>query len=464
MLKNPLKTLLDDLINRFTKERLETLILTADEKLLSFMLEDKNANDYKNAFFKTIANSLVFNQKALLECLTKELENSFTRFENKIGLYSQGHPIKSSESVVLNFPFKDNVLLGNAKDNSTKSKELFYHEILHKKEIDTLLHKKALCRFEMHGEGDLESALKDKNTNYLIKGNNLIALHSLKKKFAKQVKCIYIDPPYNTGNDSFNYNDNFNHSSWLVFMKNRLEVAREFLSDDGVIFVQCDDNEQAYLKVLMDEIFLRENFVGCISWKQFHSVKNDAANFSKNIEYILCYCKNFSKNLISNEPFDKSNLYKLKDENGFYKLDPVWAKSGNNFSPYTFLNGKTWSPPSGTFWRYSIGTLKDMEQNNRIVFNGKNPMVKRYLSEVAEGRKSSTFWDGSEVGYNLNGDAEIKQLFNGNKIFNNPKPESLISRILEISTNENDLVLDFFAGSGTTCAVAHKMKRRYIGI
>ncbi|GAA8376018.1 hypothetical protein HpBT211_10820 [Helicobacter pylori] len=464
MLKNPLKTLLDALINRFTKERLETLILQNDEKLLTFMLEDKNANDYKNAFFKTIANSLVFNQKALLECLTKELENSFTRFENKIGLYSQGRPIKSNGLVVLNFPFKDNVLLGNAKDNSIKSKELFYHEILHKKEIDTLLKKKALCRFEMHGEGDLESALKDKNTNYLIKGNNLIALHSLKKKFAKQVKCIYIDPPYNTGNDSFNYNDNFNHSSWLVFMKNRLEVAREFLSDDGVIFVQCDDNEQAYLKVLMDEIFLRENFVGCISWKQFHSVKNDATNFSKNIEYILCYCKNFSKNLISNEPFDKSSLYKLKDENGFYKLDPVWAKSGNNFSPYTFLNGKTWSPPSGTFWRYSIGTLKDMEQNNRIVFNGKNPMAKRYLSEVAEGRKTSTFWDGSEVGYNLNGDTEIKQLFNGNKVFNNPKPEALISRILEIATNENDLVLDFFAGSGTTCAVAHKMKRRYIGI
>ncbi|MGN8381139.1 DNA methyltransferase [Helicobacter pylori] len=466
MLKTPLKTLLDILINHFTKERLVTLIIEHDEKLLTFMLEHENANDYKKHFFKTIANSLVFNQEALLECLEiKELDRSFTRFKNKIGLFSQGGFIKSSGSVVLHFPFKDNVLLGNAKDNSTKkSNELFYHEILHKNEIDTLLHKKALCRFEMHGQGDLENALKDENTNYLIKGNNLIALHSLKKKFAKKVKCIYIDPPYNTGNDSFNYNDNFNHSSWLVFMKNRLEAAREFLSDDGVIFVQCDDNEQAYLKVLMDEIFLRENFVASISWKQFHSVKNDATNFSKNIEYILCYCKNFSKNLISNEPFDKSNLYKLKDENGFYKLDPVWAKSGNNFSPYTFLNGKTWSPPSGTFWRYSIGTLKDMEQNNRIVFNGKNPMAKRYLSEVAEGRKSSTFWDGSEVGYNLNGDAEIKQLFNGNKVFNNPKPEALISRILEISTNENDLVLDFFAGSGTTCAVAHKMKRRYIGI
>ncbi|GAA8854169.1 hypothetical protein BTM165_12040 [Helicobacter pylori] len=142
MLKNPLKTLLDALINRFTKERLETLILQNDEKLLTFMLEDKNANDYKNAFFKTIANSLVFNQKALLECLTKELENSFTRFANKIGLYSQGRPIKSSELVVLNFPFKDNVLLGSAKDNSAKSNELFTMKYCIKKKLMRFLNKK----------------------------------------------------------------------------------------------------------------------------------------------------------------------------------------------------------------------------------------------------------------------------------------------------------------------------------
>ncbi|GAA6987492.1 hypothetical protein ID0090_04650 [Helicobacter pylori] len=261
--------LLKNLIAHFeSKERLETLILQHDEKLLEFMLSNPNANDYKKHFFKTIANALVFDEKSLLKGLaTKELEKSFTEFANKIGLYLQGRPIKSSELVVLNFPFKDNVLLGNAKDDSAKSNELFYHEVLHKKAIDTLLNKKALCRFEMHGKGDLESALKDRNTNYLIKGNNLIALHSLKKKFAKQVKCIYIDPPYNTGNDSFNYNDNFNHSSWLVFMKNRLEIAKEFLSENGVIFIQCDDNEQAYLKVLCDEIFLRENFVATITCK-----------------------------------------------------------------------------------------------------------------------------------------------------------------------------------------------------
>ncbi|GAA8175177.1 hypothetical protein HpBT135_09400 [Helicobacter pylori] len=486
MLKNPLKTLLDALINRFTKERLETLILTADEKLLTFMLEHENANDYKNAFFKMIANSLVFNQNALLECLeTKELENSFTRFKNKIGLYLQGNPkrpIKSSELVVLNFPFKDNVLLGNAKDNSTKSKELFYHEILHKKEIDTLLHKKALCRFEMHGEGDLESTLKDKNTNYLIKGNNLIALHSLKKKFAKQVKCIYIDPPYNTGNDSFNYNDNFNHSSWLVFMKNRLEVAREFLSDDGVIFVQCDDNEQAYLKVLMDEIFGRENFIACFVWEK---TSNSLSRIRIKTEYILCY-EQTKFGLIFNGDM-------AEERQDFPILNEVNVKRTLQF------------PPNSIYFKTFKGVIKPTKFNKmeliddlRIVNKTNSNMVRinakfkwtqdKLDDEIKEGttfviksdefsmryirkgdrevKASNVFNAECGVTTNIKATSEIKVLFaNSNTdLFSTPKPEALISRILEISTQENDLVLDFFAGSGTTCAVAHKMKRRYIGI
>ncbi|GAA7649222.1 site-specific DNA-methyltransferase [Helicobacter pylori] len=488
MLKNPLKTLLDALINRFTKERLETLILQNDEELLTFMLEDKNANDYKNAFFKTIAHSLVFNQKALLECLTKELENSFTRFENKIGLYLQGRPIKSSKLVVLNFPFKDNVLLGNAKDNSTKSKELFYHEILHKKEIDTLLYKKVLCRFEMHGVGDLESALKDKNTNYLIKGNNLIALHSLKKKFAKQVKCIYIDPPYNTGNDSFNYNDNFNHSSWLVFMKNRLEVAREFLSDDGVIFVQCDDNEQAYLKVLMDEIFLRENFVSCIT----HIVKPEGRMYgqvAKTHEYILVYAKNIN-NLIFNEIEKEGHVFSYIDEKGGFDLQGLEnrnfrafnglnipslryglfidenQKDTNGFMPVfgEYRDGLTEVFPDSRngfdlVWRW--GKEKALRENHSLVgvFKDRLRVFQKVRSNTT--RAKSIFWDKSMI--TQKGTEEVKQIFK-TQVFDFPKPEALISRILEVSTNENDLVLDFFAGSGTTCAVAHKMKRRYIGI
>ncbi|WRD15533.1 site-specific DNA-methyltransferase [Helicobacter pylori] len=482
MLKNPLKTLLDALINHFTKERLETLILQHDEKLLTFMLEHENANDYKNAFFKIIANALVFNQKALLECLTKELENSFTRFENKIGLYSQGGLIKSSELVVLNFPFKDNVLLGNAKDNSAKSNELFYHEILHKKEIDTLLKKKVLCHFEMHGEGDLESALKDKNTNYLIKGNNLIALHSLKKKFAKQVKCIYIDPPYNTGNDSFNYNDNFNHSSWLVFMKNRLEAAREFLSDDGVIFVQCDDNEQAYLKVLMDEIFGRENFIACFVWEK---TSNSLSRIRIKTEYILCYEKTKFGLIFNGDMAEEGQDFPI--------LNEVNVKRTLQF------------PPNSIYFKTFKGVIKPTKFNKmeliddlRIVNKTNSNMVRinakfkwtqdKLDDEIKEGttfviksdefsmryirkgdrevKASNVFNAECGVTTNIKATSEIKVLFaNSNTdLFSTPKPEALISRILEISTQENDLVLDFFAGSGTTCAVAHKMKRRYIGI
>ncbi|WRF77913.1 site-specific DNA-methyltransferase [Helicobacter pylori] len=483
MLKTPLKTLLDALINHFTKERLVTLILTADEKLLIFMLEHENANDYKNAFFKIIANTLVFNEKALLECLEiKELEKSFTRFKNKIGLYSQGGLIKSSELVVLNFPFKDNVLLGSAKDNSAKSDELFYHEILHKKEIDTLLSPKALCHFEMHGEGDLESALKDRNTNYLIKGNNLIALHSLKKKFAKQVKCIYIDPPYNTGNDSFNYNDNFNHSSWLVFMKNRLEAAREFLSDDGVIFVQCDDNEQAYLKVLMDEIFGRENFIACFVWEK---TSNSLSRIRIKTEYILCYEKTKFGLIFNGDMAEEGQDFPI--------LNEVNVKRTLQF------------PPNSIYFKTFKGVIKPTKFNKmeliddlRIVNKTNSNMVRinakfkwtqdKLDDEIKEGttfviksdefsmryirkgdrevKASNVFNAECGVTTNIKATSEIKVLFaNSNTdLFSTPKPEALISRILEISTQENDLVLDFFAGSGTTCAVAHKMKRRYIGI
>ncbi|RVZ04941.1 site-specific DNA-methyltransferase [Helicobacter pylori] len=433
MLKTPLKTLLDILIHHFTKERLETLIIEHDEKLLTFMLEHENANDYKKHFFKTIANSLVFNEKALLECLEiKELDRSFTRFKNKIGLFSQGGFLKSSGSVVLHFPFKDNVLLGSAKDNNTKSNELFYHEILHKNEIDTLLHPKALYRFEMHGEGDLQSALKDENTNYLIKGNNLIALHSLKKKFAKQVKCIYIDPPYNTGNDSFNYNDNFNHSSWLVFMKNRLEAAREFLSDDGSIYINLDYNEVHYCKVLMDEIFKRENFRSEIIWRMgfLSGYKTAAKKYIRNHDTILFYSKSdnylFNKTYIENKDF-LPLLTKNEVQNAFKKFSFPQEKIDDFL---TFINHEN---------RGEKYPLEDTWNSNK--------------------------WDKlNSIAIDSSVSRVDETIAIDDENFKGQKPESLIQRILEVSTNENDLVLDFFAGSGTTCAVAHKMKRRYIGI
>ncbi|WP_033622686.1 site-specific DNA-methyltransferase [Helicobacter pylori] len=506
-----LKNLLDTLINRFTKERLETLIIEHDEKLLIFMLENENANGYKKHFFKTIANTLVFNEKALLECLeTKKLENSFTRFKNQIGLYSQGRPIKSSELVVLNFPFKDNVLLGNAKDNNTKSNELFYHEILHKSKIDTLLQKKVLCRFEMHGQGDLENALKDNNTNYLIKGNNLIALHSLKKKFAKKVKCIYIDPPYNTGNDSFNYNDNFNHSSWLVFMKNRLEAAREFLSDDGVIFVQCDDNEQAYLKVLMDEVFLRENFVNCIVCEMSNESGNkiqhaiQGKKFPKVKEYILIYAKN-KENIcltipkVQKRKWDKeyniiiptlsedisntidiliaSNSEKeLNEILSCHKLMPLSQYlQNNNISEqdeWKFENSYRIfaSKPNIALrtkaitlhFNSQIYALKNSHENIKIIRTDFNRSTDTARIELVSAKNNQSVFL-SDIWKKIVTTGGVAQE-GGIILKNGKKPEYLLEIILRSATNENDLVCDFFAGSGTTCAVAHKMKRRYIGI
>ncbi len=515
MLKTPLKTLLDILINHFTKERLVTLIIEHDEKLLTFMLEHENTNDYKKHFFKTIANSLVFNEKALLECLEKyleikELDRSFTRFKNKIGLFSQEGFIKSSGSVVLHFPFKDNVLLGNAKDNSTKSNELFYHEILHKNEIDTLLHPKALCRFEMHGQGDLESALKDENTNYLIKGNNLIALYSLKKKFAKKVKCIYIDPPYNTGNDSFNYNDNFNHSSWLVFMKNRLEAAREFLSDDGVIFVQCDDNEQAYLKVLMDEIFGRENFVNCIVCEMSNESGNkiqhaiQGKKFPKVKEYILVYAKN-KENICLIIP----KVQKRKWDKEYNIIIPTLSEDISNTID-TLIASNNEKELNEILSCHKLMSLSQYLQNNNIneqdewkfensyrIFASKPNTALRdkaitlhFNSQIYALKNSHENIKIIRTDFNRNTDTariELVSAKNNQSVFlsdiwkkivttggvaqeggvilkNGKKPEHLLEIILRSATNENDLVLDFFAGSGTTCAVAHKMKRRYIGI
>ena len=317
--------------------------------------------------------------------------------------------------------------------------------------------------------------------NLLLKGNNLLALHTLKKRkdIFGQVKLIYIDPPYNTGNDSFNYNDRFSHSTWLTFMKNRLEIARQFLRNDGVIFISMtnsrvgkDDKKTssdfAYLWVLCDEIFGRDNFICNFTWRQFHSVKNDAKNVSINTENILCYAKKISNNLIKNQIYDKSEKYKYDDNDGKgkYKLDPLHAKSGSESGlyQYTFKNGVIWEAPKGTYPRFSISTLKQMEADNEIFWTSKNkPMMKRYLNRVQEGKKTSSFWDGVEVGFTRTGDDEIKALF-GDKIFKDPKPEALLKRIIEISTNEGDLVMDFFAGSGTTLAVAHKMNRRYVGI
>ena len=258
-------------------------------------------------------------------------------------------------------------------------------------------------------------------------------------------------------------------------MKNRLEIAKELLRDDGVIFVQCDDNEQAYLKVLMDEIFGRENFVACFCWEKKGGRQNDAKFYSVNHEYVLNYGKikeKFKPNLMARTD-EMLSMYKNPDNDprGVWTSITLHAKdeSSNGNYKITFPNGVTYQAPQGTHARLSYENMKKAYNENRLWFgeNGKNtPRLKKFLSEIKDGVTYNTLLFQNEVGNTQKAKQEIKELFKDDNVelFATPKPEALMKRIIEIATNENDIVLDFFAGSGTTCAVAHKMNRRYIGI
>ena len=300
----------------------------------------------------------------------------------------------------------------------------------------------------------------------------MIALHSLVTQFRGKVKLIYIDPPYNTGNDGFKYNDKFNHSTWLTFMKNRLEVARELLGDDGVIFVSIDDNEQAYLKVMMDEIFGRENFLADIIWNSTKSVTNTAI-ISVAHTHNLVYFKDKSYFITNRTEFrlpeDGEGFSNPdNDPRGVWKADPFQVGGWRPNQQYEITNpntGKVYKPNKGSSWKNDYNRFQELLADNRIIFGvdgTAGPQRKRFLFEALErGKVSKTIWD--DVGTTTNGTQHLKTLFSDN-VFSNPKPEQLLKRIIELSTKDNDIVLDYHLGSGTTCAVAHKMNRQYIGI
>ncbi|NCB48979.1 MAG: site-specific DNA-methyltransferase, partial [Clostridia bacterium] len=253
-----------------------------DEELIALLLKNE---EVKKIFFVDVNGTLVFKQNLFLQFLEQKnyLNDSYTQYKNKVGLTIDGKFLKQRNEVALVWPFKDCILEGGQSREEQKREEIFFNEILAQDEITQLLEPKVLTNaklYDANGEKAFEHFNRDaelnkqrglpENTitdNLIIKGNNLLALHTLKKEFSGRIKLIYIDPPYNTGNDGFKYNDSFNHSTWLTFMKNRLEVARQLLREDGVIFVQCDDNEQAYLKVLMDDVFGKENFINNITVK-----------------------------------------------------------------------------------------------------------------------------------------------------------------------------------------------------
>ena len=299
-------------------------IQTMNKELIKLLLFDE---EIKKTFFVDVDGTLVFDKsKTSWIVESKEfLPDSYTAYANKIGLTVRGEYLSGKNDVVLDFPYKDCILEGGQTKDDQKRSEIFYNETLAIDEVRRLMEPKVFTHAAWYSVGGVKPCKTfSEDDNLIIKGNNLLALASLLKRYEGKVKCIYIDPPYNTGNDSFNYNDNFNHSTWLTFMKNRLELARKLLRDDGVIFVKCDDNEQAYLKVLMDDIFGKENFVNNIAVKMSPSsgVKRRFANikFIKNKEFVLLYKKN------------TINLSKINDVMSEYEVNYAIYFDGETFT------------------------------------------------------------------------------------------------------------------------------------
>lgn len=419
--------------------------------------------------------------------------DSFTKYRNKIGLTSNGKYLDYNSDVVLDFPFKDCVLEGGMTKEEQGKNEIYYNEIIARDEIDRLFSPKLFTntkRYSKEGVEDNITAFND-DDNLIIKGNNLIALHSLKQRFAGKIKLIYIDPPYNTGNDSFKYNDRFNHSTWLTFMKNRLEVARDLLSDDGVIFISCDRNEFAELKILMDAIFERSYLATIINISTPNG--RDYGSFAQMHDYIHVYGKylNYaSTNALnaseekfklsdgisnyylhplfnSNSAFNKENrpnLYypiyvsRLEDNNGYRTV----SVDRDDLHAIEVLPPLSQTDGTQFVWRWGKHKVKEIG-DTELIGQLKNDGSYRIAQKMRPQRQiPRTMWHDAKYS-NRRGTEELQKLF-ASKVFGFPKPENLLHDIILIGSNEGDIILDFHLGSGTTAAVAHKMGRRYIGI
>ncbi len=479
-------------VGEILKNKVSELAFAYDEKLLASLHSNTKL---RKQFFVELKdkNKLIFKVDDFVAFINRKefLPDSFTKFKNRIGLQSNNEYLRDKGDVVLAFPYKDCVLEGGQDKDDQKRDEVFYNEVLAPDEIDRLFEPKVLTNFKKFDKSGEKSVSEiTEQDNLIIKGNNLLALHSLKEKYKGKVKLIYIDPPYNTGGDSFGYNDKFNHSSWLVFMKNRLEVARDFLKEDGVIFVQCDDNEQAYLKVLMDEVFGIKNFISTV----IDIVKPEGRRYgfiAQAHEYLLVYGKDLSKTkMYEMTSTDKKLPY--KDDKGNFDIVGLRNRAVNFFNStnrpnlyYPFyvnknnvdddgfmpvstvqLDGYTEVLPSvvdgmQSVWRW--GKEKAMAQSNEVVARtGSDGTIRIFKKDYSKTTMPTSFWQDKEL-ITQKGTQQVDKLFD-EKAFAFPKPEALLKRIIEISTKEGDIVLDYHLGSGTTSAVAHKMNRRWIGI
>lgn len=320
---------------------------------------------------------------------------------------------------------------------------------------------------------DKEKSYGDpRSENMLIHGDNLLALKALEQEYTGKVKCIYIDPPYNTGSAFEHYDDNLEHSTWLSLMNPRLEILKNLLTDDGSIWISIDADESHYLKVLCDEIFGRKNFIDEVVWQRSYAPINLKKTLSRSHDIILVYAKNKTEKYELNKLPRGSAEERYKnidnDPRGPWTSGPIQAGPRSEDRVYEIItpSGRKILPPPQYCWRVTKEKFEQMVADNRIYFGPKGdnvPRIKRFLSEVKEGMVATTLWLREDVGDNQEGKKEIKDLFD-QMIFETPKPERLIERILTLGSNKGDLVLDSFLGSGTTAAVAHKMGRKYIGI
>lgn len=461
LLKSKEKYLSED--KKLLKAKVYSDIMTMDKELLKLLLSDE---EIKNTFFVKVDDSLIFDKQKFAWLIdSKEfLPDSYTSYTNKIGLTSDREFISNKNDVVLDFPYKDCILEGGQDKDDQKRKEIFYNETIANDKIRRMLDPKVFTNVKKYTSGGVEDCLEfSENDNLIIKGNNLIALASLLKRYEGKVKCIYIDPPYNTGSDSFGYNDSFNHSTWLTFMKNRLELAKKLLRSDGSLFIQIDSFEQAYLKVLLDEIFGRENFRNAITWKRRGGSANPSNQLNNVVEWILWYSKDilnmyympvFSLDDETTQKYIKERFVFKDDDGRIFMKSPIQSPNYRENLIYDYKGYKT--PAKG----YSISkeVMEQWDREGRLAFpdsKDKNINRKIYLDEY-KGQPINSLWTDIFV---INPMSIERINFGAGQ-----KPEALIQRILSMVTNTNDIILDFHLGSGTTAAVAHKMGRRYIGI
>lgn len=503
-----------------------------DENLISILLANETT---KAQFFKEVAGVVVFDKVAFGWVVNNRefLPDSYTRFKNKIGLSDEnGELLATTGKVELVFPYKDCVLEGDQSTEEQKNNEVFFNESLAPDEVDRLLFPKCFVSAKKYDETGMHEVKEIKNTdNLIIKGNNLLALASIKKVYANTIKCIYIDPPYyfidNKSADTFGYNSNFKLSTWLTFMKNRLSLAKELLSPEGSIWISVGKDGQHYLKVLADEIFGADCFVADIAWQKTYSPRNDAHGISSEIESILVYSKkpNWQPNKLPRT--DKMNsVYKNPDnDHTLWRTSDAFAPSAATHQGMVYaiqhpITGELIYPYNGACWpleqnsmlremsewaNYELVDINDNERRAQVcgiptdsvrknvkaimlaeslesakekslaiinrgqwpkfffTKNGYGGIARKTYLDDSKGKVVTNFWSFNEAGHTDEAKKEIVSIFD-DKVFATPKPERLIMQILQVATKEGDRILDYHLGSGTTCAVAHKMQRKYIGI